>query len=87
MQNAFFLKKKFFKRIFLSLKLTTFFLNFKILTMSKRIAASFASASTSASASATTNTFSSSVQKGNEFEKKVLEKLKYVPKLQCNQVK
>ena len=47
--------------------------------MSKRIAAS----STSASASTST----SSVQKGNDFEKKVLEKLRFLPNLHCSQVK
>ena len=52
-----------------------------------------ASASTSASASTltsiTTNSFSiSSVQKEDIFEKKVLEMLKYLPKLnRCNQIK
>ena len=52
-----------------------------------------ASASTSASASTptsiTTNSSSiSSVQKGDIFEKKVLEMLKYLPKLnRCNQIK
>ena len=52
-----------------------------------------ASASTSASASTptsiTTNSFSiSSVQKGDIFKKKVLEMLKYLPKLnRCNQIK
>jgi hypothetical protein len=51
--------------------------------MSKRIAAS----STSASASTSASTFTSSVKKGNEFEKKVLENLRYLPNLHCNQVK
>ena len=45
--------------------------------MSKRIAASSTSAST----------FTSSVQKGKEFEKKVLEKLRFLPNLHCSQVK
>ena len=42
-------------------------------------------ASTSTSASTSTPIFS--VQKGNEFEKKVLEQLKYIPNLSCKQVK
>ncbi len=44
------------------------------------------SASASASASASTSTSISSVQKGNNFEKSVLEKLKYLPNLSCKKV-
>ena len=56
--------------------------------MSKKMTASFTSASTFASTSAlTTNTFSSSVQKGDEFEKTVLQKLNGLPKTHCNQIK
>jgi hypothetical protein len=60
--------------------------------MSKKMTASFTSASTFASTSAsasalTTNTFSSSVQKGDEFEKTVLQKLNGLPKMHCNQIK
>ena len=47
--------------------------------------ASAASAS-SASAPASTSTSISSVQKGNNFEKSVLEKLKYLPNLSCKKV-
>jgi hypothetical protein len=57
--------------------------------MSRRISTASASASTSslASSSAPISTPISSVQKGNNFEKKVLDKLKYIPKLVCNQIK
>ncbi len=49
--------------------------------------ASAASASSaSASAPASTSTSISSVQKGNNFEKSVLEKLKYLPNLSCKKV-
>jgi len=41
----------------------------------------------STSTSASTSTPISSVQKGNEFEKKVLEQLKFIPNLYCKQVK
>ena len=42
--------------------------------------------SASASAPASTSTSISSVQKGNNFEKSVLEKLKYLPNLSCKKV-
>ncbi len=49
--------------------------------------ASAASASSApASAPASTSTSISSVQKGNNFEKSVLEKLKYLPNLSCKKV-
>jgi hypothetical protein len=40
-----------------------------------------------ASTSVSISTPISSVQKGNEFEKKVLEQLKYIPNCNCKQVK
>ena len=56
--------------------------------MSRRISASAFVSSSSASSSAPISTPISSVQKGNNFEKKVLEKLKYIPNLlTCNQIK
>lgn len=69
------------KRIFLILKTNVFNFNtnsciFFALTMS-------ASTSASASSSAPIST----VQKGNNFEKSVLEKLRRIPNLNCKQIK
>jgi hypothetical protein len=76
-------------KIFLNIKLNVFALIFFaltffctnlffVLTMSRR-------ASTSTSTSILTPI--SSVEKGNQFEKEVLENLKFIPNLFCKQVK
>jgi hypothetical protein len=46
-----------------------------------------ASTSTSTSISTPISTPISSVEKGNQFEKEVLENLKFIPNLFCKQVK
>ena len=73
--NFFFLHYFFFALTALTFFCTNFFF---VLTMSRK-------ASTSTSTSALTPV--SSVQKGNEFEKAVLENLKFIPNFFCKQVK